>query len=169
MPISSGTAEELRKRSSSEYFVYLLEISGPGIDGTVRFCDKKLSRLSETSSTITWGCVSSGLNYLWFPFRLNIPETDFDGGGSAELVIGDSKKLFLPQILNSGFTSDRTVRIMMALASNPSSVQQDLSNLKWGDTRIKDSVIFLTLKTKPFALEPIPALGFFPKQHRGLF
>lgn len=138
-----------------------------GLSADVRLADNYTRRITEDSEDIIYGVTSNGLDYLFLPLEIILPNDDSAGAPHCSITIQDVTRSLLPSIRSlSGAPS---LDIKLVLQSTPDVVEMSYSGFKMTNVSYNANTITAQLTIPSLEVEPFPAHSFTPAYFPGLF
>ncbi|KKM70120.1 hypothetical protein LCGC14_1443930 [marine sediment metagenome] len=152
---SSTFIQAINAQDTNEVFLILIEIT---------HVDTGLI-LRVTSDAVD--TVSNGNTYVHFPFKLTLPDDTTDEMPSAQLVIDNVDRTLLNALRS--ISTPPVVNIKIVLASDPDTVEVDLSGFDLSNVSYDQQSITGRLQFKTYIMEPFPGERFNPNEFPALF
>lgn len=147
--------EAAYRTATDEVFLFFVQITSPGLEEAVNFVG------ARKNITVL------GIEYLAYPFSLDLPSDDGETISSVTLTIGNVTRK-LTESLRS-ISDDIYIKYWVALASSPEVVQEGPFSM--GLTSIKMNALTIegTLTTEPIMSQSVCDFNMNPVNFPGLF
>ena len=155
----------LSNQETGEVAVVLLTIRHPMLPAPIRLSSDPTQRLSNVP--LTYGTVSRGHAYLFFPFSHVLPDEVDDRAPAAQIQIENVSRDLI-QLLRSANTSAK-VDMELVLASAPDNVEIEYLGFDLSAVTYNAEIVTLELTIDSLDTEPYPAGKFTPAGFPGLF
>jgi hypothetical protein len=149
--------------------IALITIEHDDLTGPMRISTDPTQEFPEhsTDENKVYGTLSNGIQYLFFPVRLTLPDDTEDGPGEMKLEIdnvlrqytADIRSIFTPAICQVDIVMDNALDVVDA-----SWPEFKMTNIEYNAT-----IITATLRLETLDTEPYPAGKFMPSSFPGLF
>lgn len=170
MPRTTLSTEFLRGAYAQETEicpVFLVTISHEDLSQPILISSDPTQRLSETASSVVYGTVSRGEQYVFFPFTLTLP-SDEDDGPQNMSVEWDNVDRVITETLR-GIEGPPIIKTEIILADAPDLVEATWPDFLLTQVTYDSSTIKGTLSNETLVREPFPALCFTPSYFPGVF
>lgn len=155
----------MNAENTGEVPVFLVTITHPQLDAPILLSTDPTERISD--SPLTYGTRSRGLEYIFLPMSLSLPDEKDEGIPMMQMII-DNVDREMVGILRSTSTPS-LARIELMLASAPDVVEIALPELEVVAADYDEGQITLTKRLNGLASEPFPQGSFSPATFPGLF
>lgn len=152
-PLSAELKSEIFKQESSDPFLTLITLTGPGIE----------YRLVNNTKDIT----SNGQLFTAFPMKIRLPVDDGESAREFQIEF-DNVSLLLIRALRS-VTQPIECRIDMILASLPDVIQMSVEDLLIRSIMYDEKKISAKIVLDNFLAVAMPAEKYTPSLYPGLF
>lgn len=124
--LSDNAKAQLNAQESDDAFVVLLELNHDSFDGeTIRLSSDPTTTLLDG----TYGTVSNGNDYTFFPFEITLPAQDDTFLGRTVLKIDNVTRDLILEVLQIN-GDPILVTLKIVLASDPDSVEMEYPSLR---------------------------------------
>lgn len=168
--LSPAAIKAMFSTESDDILITLLTLKqtpSAGLTEDIRLCDNYTQRLSETATDITYGTVSNGLEYVFLPLEIILPNDDSTSAPRCTITINDVTRELLPTIRT--ITGAVDAELTLVLYSTPDVVELSYSGLKLTNIGYNSSAITANLTMPSLEVEPFPMHAFTPAYFPGLF
>lgn len=145
-------------------FIILLTISHPAFTDDVRLTNDAFETLPVAN---VWGVVSNGLEYVYAPFNVILPNQDETGVSRASITIENIDRRLVQSIRAAD--SSLSVSIQIVLSSDVDSVELTADDFKLERVTYNAIDISGDLTLEYFDNEPVPWARFTPSNFPGMF
>lgn len=151
--------QAINARETGEAFIIFVEISNsPGqtdLSESILVCNNSVDT------------ISNGSTYVAYPFDLTLPDDVEDGVPTCRLTIDHVARELTVGIRS--LTGPPAVRIMVALASDPDTIEVDFPYFKLVNVSYDSLTIEGDISIEGYMNEPYPGDSFGPSNFPGLF
>lgn len=110
--------------------------------------------------------VSNGNTFIAFPFNITLP-SDSEDPGLAELQIANVDRSMIEAI--EAITTPATCKVQIILASTPSTIEYEWSNLVLRNATADDVTITAQIGNPPIDAMPYPPMRVTQRDFQGLY
>lgn len=139
--LSANAIAAINAESSEEVWIAFLTFEHPELDAPVRIC--------SNNEDVT----SGGHSYIGLPFELILPEESQDALGVADIRIPNVDRQLTAIVRD--LVEPPTVRLHIALASSPNTVEMELDGLTLRDVTYDAEWFTGTLRFEDLLSEPV--------------
>jgi len=160
-----------------ENVICLLKIYGANIAEPIYLADGYTKRLAAltTDDDVAYGVTSGGIDHLFVPFNITLPNDESDAGPRCQLTIHNATRYITPVIRT--LDGPPTIRLQIVLqgvsaASNGedvSSPELTIDNLELQGITYDADAVTGYLSVESLASEPFPCHTMNPSTFPGLF
>lgn len=171
--LSPATIKAMYSTESSEILITLLKLTIPAIgtipEKIIYLADNYLYRLSalETDKDIVYGVTSLGINYIFLPMEITLPNDDAGSAPRCSITLHDVTRFLIPSL--RALTEAPLVDISLVLSSSPNNIEISYSGFKLTNITYNAETISAELTMPSLEVEPFPAFSFTPAYFPGLF
>lgn len=162
--LSNAARQAIFAQQTEEAFVVLLTISHPNFTDDIRLASNPQEVLPDAGVR---GVISNGLEYVYFPFSITLPNEDDTGVARAQLSVDNVDRRVTAAIRSAD--SSVAVKIEIVLASDPDSVEMSLDGFQMAQATYDALTVSGELSMQYFDLEPFPSKRFTPSDFPGIF
>ena len=153
--VSNITREALYSQETGEAFLVLLTIDHISLDVPIRVSSDAVDTESR------------GLNFIAFPFELNLPDDQENAAPRARLKIDNVDRTIVKTLRE--ITSPANVLIEVVRAADADIVEAKFLNFKLVNVTYNAKTVEGDLTIEDFTSEPYPANSFSPSLFPALF
>lgn len=151
---------------TGEVVVVLMEISHPSF-ATVYVSSNPTTRVS--TEPLTYKTVSNGIDYIYVPFTLQIPDDNDDQAPSTRFAIENISRDLVGQIRSVDITQGRaTVTIKLCLASDPDFIEVEFPEFDITSAGFNANAVIIEAQIDAMTDIPYPSHTFNPAWFPGL-
>lgn len=161
--VNTNFNEAIHARSTDEVFLYLITIDHEDLVEPIYISNDT----RDTLGTGQKGVISNGIEFVYIPFQFILPTLEKDSIPKAKISIDNVTREIVAAIINIQNPPD--VRIQIALASDPNTIEYDLSGFKIASVTYDAMTIEGDLTVEQYFNEPYPSVKFTPSRFPGLF
>lgn len=160
--------------ADSDLFI-LLTIHDPDGGVPVRLTDGYTNRLTSYtdnpdygfSDQVVYGVTSRGIDYIFVPMQISLPQEEESQIPRASIVISDVTRYATPLIRS--ITSPPKVDMELVLSKTPDIVEASFNNFYITNFTYNSNTITAELSLIDYDREPFPSHSFSPIYFPGLF
>lgn len=149
--------------NTSEAFLVLLTIEHASLAEPIRVTTDQIDTLSSGVK----GVISNGVEYVGFPFEIILPDENENTLPRATLRLDNVDRTIVQAVRS--ITSAPDVTMQVVLASDPDTVEAEITNFQLRNVTANAQVVEGELTTTQYDEEPYPAGRFTPNGFGGLF
>lgn len=154
------------RKETGEVPVLLLTLTHTSLVTPIRVSTDNKDTFVVDGVTVR-GTISGGLNYLYCPMNIVLPDDSDDSISEAQIEIDNVDRDILAAI--RGLTSAPTITIQAVLASTPNTVEAQFPNFKLSGVQADALTISGRITLGGFLGEPFPGGSMTPSNFPGLF
>lgn len=163
-PLSNAAKQAMFLQQTDEVFIILLTISHANFTDDIRVSSDSFEVLPVAGVR---GVVSNGMEYIYVPFTINLPQQDDTGTAKANISVDNVDREIVAAVRSAN--SAISVKIEIILASNPDNIEISIDNFKLESVNYDAFTVSGDLSMDYYGLEPFPAKRFTPSDFPGLF
>ena len=146
---------------TDEVVIILLTIGHPSWAETYYVSSNATDRLS--TDPLIYKTTSNGINYIWAPFQIRLPDDVEEQAPTAQFVIENISRDIVARIRSVDTRQGRaTLDIQLIKASAPNTVEINYPLFDIVDASYNANVITFTAQIDAMVEEPFPAYTFNP-------
>lgn len=151
-------------QQSEEAWIVLLTISHQSFVEPIRVCSDPYEDLPNAGVR---GVVSRGMEFVFVPFSVNLPQDDETGVSRATLSIDNISREIVAAVRTA--TSAITVDMEIVLSSDVDNVELTMPDYKLERVTYDAHTVTGDISMEYFEQEPFPARRFTPSDFPGIF
>jgi hypothetical protein len=155
----------MNAQETGEIPVALLTITHPDLDDPIYISGDPTERL--TTDPLVYGTTSRSNDYLFIPFRLNLPDDHDETAPQASIEISNVMREHIS--LMRSIVLPAVVKMEIVLASDPDEVEITFPAFEITKVDYDANVMTMSLSMDPLITEPFPGHSFTPADFPGLF
>lgn len=163
-PLSNAAKMAMYAQQTSEVFIILITIEHPNFTDPIRVASDSFEVLPDAGVR---GVLSRGMEFVYVPFTLELPQEDDTGVSRATLSIDNISREIVAYVRQA--SSSLNVTIEIVLSSNVDLVEITAPDFKLDNVSYDAFTVTGDLTMEYFELEPFPARRFTPSDFPGLF
>lgn len=162
--LSNAARQAVYAQQTGEAFIILLTISHPDWAQPIRLASDAMELLPNANVR---GVISRGMEYVYLPFTINLPQQDESSTARATVSIDNIDRRIVAAV--RGATSAVNISIEIILASQPDIVEVSMQDFKMDRVTYDSLTVTGDISVESFELEPYPSKRFTPSDFPGLF
>lgn len=149
--------------------IALMTITHDSLAVPIYISSDPTQRLTEytTDAEVIYGTVSRGINFIFLPVRIKLPDDSVDGPGEMTLEIDNVHRQYTETIRS--ISSPPKFNVELVMDDAPDVVDASWPEFLMTNVRYDASLITATLKLEMLEREPFPSGSFSPSYFPGLF
>lgn len=162
--VSAAFKEAAFSQQTDQAFISLLTFSGGNLPEPIYLTNDPYELLPIANVR---GVVSNGIEFIYLPFEVYLPQSDETGVSRARLKIDNVDRRIVLAARTAG--SDMNVQLQIVLSSDVDNVEINLENFRLSDVTYDAYALEGSLTKDYFGLEPFPSGRFTPSNFPGIF
>lgn len=162
--LSNAAKHAIFSQQTSEAFIILVTISHSNFTDDIRVASDPFEILPSANVR---GVVSRGTEFVYFPFSINLPNSDDTGIARAMVSFDNIDRSMINAIRTAD--SSLSIKIEMILASDVDNVEFVIEGFKLDRVTYDSLTISGEISMEYYDLEPFPSKRFTPADFPGLF
>lgn len=162
--LSNAARAAVFAQETSEAFLVLLTITHPSFSEDIRVSSDPTQELPEAGGR---GTISNGLEYIYCPFSITLPNEDDTGVARAQISVDNVDRRLTQAIRQAD--SAVGIKIEIVLASAPDNIEMSLDGFQMAQATYDALTVSGELSMEYYDLEPFPAGRFNPSGFPGIF
>lgn len=163
-PISNAAKQAMFAQQTSEAFIILLTIDHPDFTDPIRVASDPYEDLPDAGVR---GVVSRGMEFMFLPFSIELPQEDDSGVTRATLSIDNISREIVAYVRQASSALNVTVEIV--LSSDVDTVEVSVPDFKLERVTYDAFTVTGDISMDYFELEPFPSRRFTPSDFPGIF
>jgi len=165
--LSSDALKAFYASETGDYPIILLEISHSSLSNNIYISSDATQRISTSTEDIIYGTVSNGIDYVFMPFEINLPNDVDDAAPTTQISIDNVSRRLITTIRTIQTAPYITMKVVMY--SNPDVVEVVFPNFRLDSISYDAMTLTGDLSTELMDKEPFPSGTFTPAYFPGLF
>jgi hypothetical protein len=165
--LSSEALKAFYASETGDYPIILLEISHETLTEKIYISSDATQRISASIDEVIYGTVSNGIDYVFMPFNINLPNDIDDAAPTTQISIDNVSRHLVTIIRTIQTAPYITMKVVMF--SHPDTVEVTFPNFRLDSITYDSMVISGDLSIDLMDKEPFPSGTFTPAYFPGLF
>ena len=162
--VSTAFKRAVNGQETSEAFILLVTISHSAFTDDMRIASDPFELLPNAGVN---GVISRGLEYIYLPFSINLPQQDDTGIARAQLQIDNVDRRIINAVRSAN--SPLSITLEVVLSSDVDTPEISIEDFRLERVEYDSLVVSGDISVEYFELEPFPAGRFTPSDFPGMF
>lgn len=163
-PLSNAAKMAMYAQQTSEVFIILVTLEHPDFTQPIRVASDSFELLPDAGVR---GVVSRGVEYVYLPFTIELPQEDESGVFRATVSIDNISREVVQYVRQA--SSALKVSIEIVLSSSVDNVEISVPDFELQSVSYDSFTVSGDLSMEYYELEPFPARRFTPSDFPGIF
>jgi hypothetical protein len=166
--LTSAALAAIYAQETGDWPIQLLTITHPALISPLYLSDNPMTRTSDANGQPYYKTTSNGIDYLFLPFELSLPDDDSEKIQTAKLTL-DNIDLSIVQAVREMGTTPAQVTIALVMQSAPDTTVMSIGPLAMRDVTYDATAVTATLSFEQILNEPFPGDLVSPSTLPGVF
>ena len=167
--MSAGALQAVFAQETENDLILLVTVYDPlnPSQAVLQICDGFTGRISETADQVTYGVTSRGVDYIFLPVDITLPDEAENSAPQCSITFYDVTQYVMP--VARSITARPKVKLELVLTSTPDIVEASFNGFYITNFTYNADRVTATLSMVNYELEPFPQYSFTPVYFPGLF
>ena len=167
--MSAGALQAVFAQETENDLILLVTVYNPlnPSEIVLQICDGFTKRVSESADEVTYGVTSRGVDYVFLPVDITLPDEAENSAPQCSITFSDVTQYVMP--VARSISAQPKVKLELVLSSTPNVVEASFTGFYITGFTYNADRVTATLSMINYELEPFPQYSFTPVYFPGLF